>query len=322
MKYFHILIIFSLFILSQCSQAQSNDSEEGELVFQSGFEPECMIIPHGSDADIIGRDLSLSEKNDWIKDLDENPLVGSFNIQYQGGDSTQRFAKIVREPGNAENHVLWFWLNDPNVDGKKGRIQGNIYGGKIGLKEFSQSIKIFLHEDFEMVRTFPEKIHWLTIAEFWNNITWSSKVPYGFRITLGLGKPVRGESNLYFILDAQDCKLFDDGSQEYTTLWSETNTNVNVPIGEWFTLNYYFKEGNAQTGRFRVTFQLENGKKEVIFDVTNFTHNSHDPNPDGITDFNPFKLYTSKELIGYMKNKGKTLQIYWDDFKLWKDKRP
>jgi len=34
------------------------------------------------------------------------------------------------------------------------------------------------------------------------------------------------------------------------------------------------------------------------------------------------KLYTSKGLIDYMNSKGKTLQIYWDDFKLWKDKRP
>jgi hypothetical protein len=47
------------------------------------------------------------------------------------------------------------------------------------------------------VRSFPDKIHWLTIAEFWNNITWSQNVPFGFRITLGLGKPVASESDLF-----------------------------------------------------------------------------------------------------------------------------
>jgi hypothetical protein len=44
--------------------------------------------------------------------------------------------------------------------------------------------------------------------------------------------------------------------------------------------------------------------------------------PDGVGDFNPMKLYTSKGLIDYMKSQGKTLQIYRDDYKLWKDKKP
>lgn len=160
-----------------------------------------------------------------------------------------RFAKIIPEPGNPANHVLHFWLNQPNVEGSKGRIQANLYGNK-GLKVFYQSERIFLTNDFNTVRTFPDKINWLTIAEFWNNITWSQSVPYGFRITHGLGKPVATESDLYFILDAQDCQLFADGSQKYTTLWSETNQKVKVPIGKWFTLEHYYKEGDANNGKF------------------------------------------------------------------------
>lgn len=323
MRFIDFIVIILLFVFVSCSQAQNEENiPEPVLIFQSGFEPESKVIPLGSDADITGKDLSLNEKNDWITNLDENSLVGNFNLQYQGGDSTQRFAKIVPEPGNPENHVLWFWLNEPNVGGSKGRIQANIYGGKTGLKEFYQTVRIFLPEDMNTVRTFPEKIHWLTIAEFWNNITWSQNVPYGFRVTLGLGKPTEAESDLYFILDGQDCRLFEDGSQKYTTLWSEINQNTKVPIGQWFTLEYYYKEGNAANGRFYMTVQPEGKKKEVIFDITAFTHNSHDPNPNGVTDFNPLKLYTSKKLIDYMNSKGKTLQIYWDDFKLWKDKRP
>jgi hypothetical protein len=323
MRIIILLVLFTVLVFVSCSQAQHEENiPKPALIFQSGFEPESKVIPRGSDSDITGTDLSFSEKNDWVADLDENPLVGNFNLQYQGGDSTQRFAKIVHEPGNPENHVLHFWLNEPNVGGSKGRIQANIYGGKTGLKEFYQSVKIFLPEDMKTVRTFPEKIHWLTIAEFWNNITWSQNVPYGFRITLGLGKPVAAESDLYFIIDGQDCQLFEDGSQKYTTLWSEINQNVKVPIGEWFTMDYYYKEGDAGKGNFYMTIHSDGGQKAVIFDVTEFTHNSHDPNPDGVTDFNPLKLYTSKKLIDYMSSKGKTLQIYWDEFKLWKDRRP
>lgn len=311
------------FYLASCSQSIKNeDNSAPVLIFQSGFEPESKIISRSSDADIVGTDFSVGERNDWVIHLDKDTAVGNYNLQYQGGDSTQRFAKIVPEPGNSDNHVLWFWLNEPNVGGSKGRIQANIYGGKSGLNEFYQSVRIFLPADMETVRLFPDEIHWLTIAEFWNNITWSQQVPYGFRITLGIGKPTAEESDLYFILDAQDCKLFEDNSQKYTTLWSEINQNVKVPIGKWFTLTYFYKEGNKENGRFYMAIQPDGEKEEIVFDVINYTHNSTDPNPEGVTEFNPMKLYTSKKLIDFMRKEGKTLQIYWDDFKLWKHKQP
>ena len=321
MKFINVVIFIVLLLLAACSQKHETPVAEGELIFQSGFEPDSKVVARGSDADIVGIDHSLPDHNDWVADLDENPAVGNFSLQYQGGNSTQRYAKIIPEPGNPQNHVLQFWLNEPNVEGKKGRIQANIYGGKTGLKEFYQSERVFLPEDFNTVRTFSDKIHWLTIAEFWNNITWSQSVPYRFRITLGIGKPVMEESDLYFILDAQDCQLFEDNSQKYTTIWAETNQQVKVPIGKWFTLEYYYKEGDEKHGRFYMTIQPEGEEKEVIFDVNRVTHNTQDPNPDGVTEFNPLKLYTSKQLIEYMKSKDKTLQIYWDDFKLWKNKK-
>ena len=40
---------------------------KGTLVFQSGFEPSCQIIPNGTNGTdrIIGRDATLSSNNDW-----------------------------------------------------------------------------------------------------------------------------------------------------------------------------------------------------------------------------------------------------------------
>lgn len=315
---------FFLFILmAGCSSDHTSDSEpqEGELIFQSGFEGDSRIINRNGDSDVVGIDWSLSENNDWEKDLDDHPDIGDFNIQYQGGDSTMRFAKIIPEPGNPGNNVLHFWLDQPNVDNQKGRIQANVYGNS-GLKEVYQSVRIFLHDDFKTVRTYPEEIHWLTIAEFWNNITWSQAVPHGFRITLGLGKPITGESDLYFIVDAQDCELFADGKQKYTTIWAETNESVKIPIGEWFTMDYYYKEGDDKNGRFYLSIMPEGGARRIIFDLRKITHNTEDQNPDGLGHFNPIKLYTSKKLIEYMRDNGKTLQIYWDDLMLWKNRRP
>ncbi|MCE1200103.1 MAG: hypothetical protein LWW85_14130, partial [Marinilabiliales bacterium] len=110
-----------------CAQ-ESPTHHNGTLIFQSGFEPTSSVVSKGGDADIIGIDHSLPDHNDWVMDLDENPEIGSFSLQYQGGDSTQRYARIVPEPGNPGNHVLKFWLDKPNVEGSKGRIQANLYG--------------------------------------------------------------------------------------------------------------------------------------------------------------------------------------------------
>ena len=317
-----LLMIFSI-LLTACSSGQGEEisGSEGELIFQSGFEPGSTVLKKTNDADIIGIDKSFTDHNDWVSDFDNHPVIGNFNIQYQGGDSTMRYAKIIPEPGNPSNHVLHFWLDAPNVGGSKGRIQANLYGNK-DIFEFYQSVRVFLHEDFITVRKYPKKITWLTIAEFWNNITWSQSVPYRFRITLGIGKPVVTESDLCFILDAQDCQLFEDGSQKYTTIWSESNETVKVPIGKWFTLDLYYKEGNNETGKFFLAMTPDGGSKQIIFDIKKITHNTEDPHPDGVGDFNPIKLYTSKDLINFMKSQGKTLQIYWDDYILWKDKRP
>ena len=321
----HRLIPFFVLLcllVSGCKRTPitKNNNSTGELIFQSGFE-NSTVIPRNADADIIGADNSFSDHNDWVKDFDNHPDIGSFNLQYHKGDSSMRYARIIEEPGNSSNHVLQFWLNEPSNEQSNGRIQANLYGNK-GLKEFYQSVRMFLPEDFNTVPSFPKNIHWLTIAEFWNNITWSPTVPDRFRITLGLGKPTEKEDGLFFIVDAQDCELFENGRQKYTTIWAETNEKIKVPVGKWFTMEYYYKEGDSTHGRFYMAITPQNGNKTVVFDVTRITHNTQDHKPDGVTDFNPMKLYTSKELVQYMKSKGKTLQIYWDDFKLWKNKLP
>ena len=236
-KFLFFAIIF--FIILACKknsgEATPPPPQTGELLFQSGFENDT-VIPRGSDADLVGADKNFKEKNDWVRDLDNHPDIGSFNIQFhQGGDSNTRRARVIPEPAKPANHVLTFWLNDASPTQSNGRIQGNMYGNK-GMKEFSQSERIFLHPDFNTVKEFSKTIHWLTIAEFWNNITWSQTVPNRFRITLGIGKTLASTDDLYFILDAEDCELFSDDSQKYTKIWAEVNKAVKVPIGKWFTM--------------------------------------------------------------------------------------
>ena len=174
-------------------------------------------------------------------------------------------------------------------------------------------MRVFLHKDFNALRKYPQSIPWLTIAEFWNNEWWVAGEQNGFRITVGVGKPTAAESDLYFILEAEDA-----GQKK---VWEADKASAKVPIGQWFTLEYYFREGNKVTGRFTMVITPDGGERQVLFDVNDYTHNSYDLAPNGLSGYNPMKLYTSREVVGFMKNQGKALQIYWDDFELWINKK-
>ena len=56
-----------------------------------------------------------------------------------------------------------------------------------------------------------------------------------------------------------------------------------------------------------------------LFDVHNYTHHPSDPSPDGVTSFNPMKLYTSGALINGMSQANAELAVFWDDFEIWLD---
>ncbi len=297
--------------LSFVPLSASEAPAEPRLVFKTGFEGDTRVVPAGgSDHKMVGTDPAPPNQSDVHRDLG----IKNFTLQYTGGDDSKRYAKIIPEPGRPTNQVLQFWLNDswPASENQvKARVQANIYG-RDGVRDFYQSVRVFLTDDWRALRDYPRPIKWLTISEFWNDIFWGGK--NGARVTLGIGKPTGTRSDLYFILDSQG-----PGTKH---IWEVINKRVPVPIGRWFTMEYYYQEGDAETGRFYLAITPDGGRRQVVFDVTGWTHCPTNATPDGITDWNPLKLYTSKEVVGFMKERGKTLEIYWDDFELWHNRKP
>ena len=330
----HILdigvLLFAFLLLCACSQGENGpgyvsggNSNGGELeppvangdtvlIFQTGFEGYTRIIPYGesTNSDIVGYDPNLSN-SDW-NDLKQDE-INLIYFNFAGGDESKRYVEIIDDPTTVGNKVLHYWAGDywlTSDSQEKARVQLELYRIKGGYREFFQSVRVFLTEDFNALKKWQKNFNWLTISEFWNNEGWESD--YGFRVSVGIWKHGGVDQKLYFSVGAED-----DGFQG---VWSENNDRVEVPIGKWFTVRYHYKEGNKDTGRFRMSIQVEGEREQVICDVHDFTHNTQDPIPDGVTGFNPMKLYTSKELMTFMKSQNKALQIYWDDFKLWKIK--
>jgi hypothetical protein len=323
--------IMGLVILA-CNTRDINftqDKENGILLFNSGFEQGSRIIPgtdpYVSDDAIIGKDMSVGPPNDWIEDFSPAKNLQPFRFQYQLGDTTKRKLRIVPDPMNPKNNVLSFWVSDlwANARGNTvGRIQGNIRTTGFdnegtttdGLQEFYQKNRMFVHEDVSILGKYSGTGSFFTFLEIWNN---HDSQPYGFRIKLGMGKASSEPGELYFVVNGEDYE------KRWVKVWDSFNTNIPIPIGEWITMEYYVKQGDEKNGRFYVAMTREGREKQVIFDIQNFTHNTKDPEPDGFTFWNPLKLYiTNKDRMEFVKDNGKSLQLYFDDLEVWKDRRP
>lgn len=308
----------------------NTNPSNGNLIFQTGFENGVSIITKDAQTDeFIGTDVTFSKPNNWITDFVDHPNVGIVRIYYEAGNDSQRKACIVTDPVNPSNKVLNYKLVEPHINqnpytvngivfDKKARIQMDLYGCN-GLKEIYQSVRLFIPEDFNKFKNtkFPGNGDWVTIFEFWNNAHWNTGYTYPFRFGVTLKKTSAGVgSPLYFHSDGQ--KLVGG----FVTMWEKFNTDFPVPIGKWMTIEYYIKDGNKGNGRFYLAVTPDGETKTVVFDLTNDTCHPDDPNPDGLSEINPLKLYTSNNMVNQMNNMGGVFQIYWDDFKLWMNRRP
>ena len=284
----------------------------GTLVFQTGFGGTTAITTQADGTErLSGRDDTLPH-GDFAADL---ATIGSGQprINYTGGTATQRQATIAADPANPANKTLHFVLREPYAasDGeRKARAQVELYSLKPGLREFRQSVRVYLGAGFKLVETYPGPVNWLTIAEYWNNEWWVPDEPYGFRVTVGIGKADSNTHTLNLFVQAED--------KGQIGVWKISKPSAAVPVGQWFTLETYYREGDRDTGRFALAITPEGGTRRVLYNGRGFTHNTHDPAPNGVTGFNPLKLYTSAALVDYVHGKGGALEIDFDDYKLWK----
>jgi len=322
-KIYVLIFIFSFFILAiSCKTGvlnpdllKWNDSEE--LIFHTGFN-NTTIFPISSSMDgIAGIDTTFNTANDWDK-LEEHENIGRVRINYEDGTKSQRYAQITSDPTNSSNDVLMFKIIEPHIkEGlkKKGRVNMFIYKNN-NLREVYQTVRIYLHPDMEYLKQWDEKFSWLTLFEFWNR---DNKYKNQFRVNVNIVKKDYGITDeLYFRVHGDKNKIFGG----WKIIWDEISTDFSIPFGEWIDLELYIKEGDENSGRFYMAVIYENKSKQVLFNINNMTQHPKDKILNGFTGLNSMKLYTSDKLIDFMKNNSKNLEVYWDDWELYKYKTP
>lgn len=298
----------------------------GPVMFRSGFEEgTTAVMSAGTLRSITGTDHSVEGPNDWVEDLETNSPFGSFGFAYAPGtDSDERYARLIDDPTAADgsNKVLHYWLGGVGAAADRGRVQATMSDNE-GLTEVYYKYRMYLHPDLELMRQSFDANGWFTIAEFWNQPSWQTWSEFPFRVALNLTKEIGVGQPLKFRVSGQTTPVTGgDDSREFVTIWQQKNS-WEVPTGVWLETELYYKQGDGNTGRFYFAVTPEGEEKRVLFDVTNWTHSPFDSSPParGLTDFHPFKLYTSKDAANFVKDQGGALQIYWDDIEFWPSMR-
>ena len=317
-----VLIMTSL--LGSCRKKSTNCglecTQNEELLFNFGFE-DVLLSQNDNRAEISGIDAGYTSNNNWNEwnSTADNP-AGTISIYYEDGDISQRTAELTSDPLDASNQVLHYKINSTNVSKNnkpsKSRIQMELHDTEC-IKEYYQTVKIMLPSSMTILEDYPDKIHWLSIFEFWNNGNWTNE-KYPFRITVGLNKISTASDNLHLKVDAQTFKK----PNNFKTIWEETATSFDIPFDQWMELELYVLEGDESNGRFYLAVTPDGSAKQVLFDINNTTQHPKEKCPDGFTHIHPLKWYTSHELTDFAKGEGESLEIYWDDWRVWRNKTP
>ena len=305
------------------SQTKRHDLQSPTLILHSGFEANTTL--YNANASILGfqgTDKSVNSQNSWRRDSNFDANIGMIYCQLGSpGVSQDRNVSITNDPLNPMNHVLAFQINKATEPGPplKGRVSMNI-GENKNLKEIYYKVRLMLPSDFEYLKDFTFRPgNWLTIMEFWENPDWTVPAPYPFRVTLYvINSP--DHAGLAFGVEAQTMD-----PNNWQTVWRLTNSNFKLPFNEWLSMEVYYNEGNASTGRFYLAVTRSNSRKEVIFDERNFTYHPLNPSPAGLKFINPMKLYCSSTVVDWVSNhkpRNGILRVYWDDFEFWKNRSP
>lgn len=298
------------------SDALLGGANQMELLLQSGYEENVTVgTPGNTSAAIDGADLTLPEPNDWT--AFKNSTVQNAHIQFEKGTQQERSAEITQDPvAGRDNRVLHFQQSSVNT-ASKARVQLNVVN-KSGVRDVYIRQRVYLGEGFRTLLQYPDAITWMSLAEFWNKDGWSDEL-FPYRVTLGIVKDAVGTAggetvypDFYFGIDGQKAE-----TNHFVDQWREKNTQFTVPIGKWMTWELYYREGDRNNGRLVFAVTPEGEERTVVFHINGWTHGPGNPNPTGLPQYHPLKLYTSKDVSNFVGGKGGSLDVYWDDLQLW-----
>lgn len=276
---------------------------QNELYFQGDMSA-VTIIPSGSNLIFNG----------W-NDLQTHSYVQSLRLNNIGASPTYANQNIQLDPANTGRNVMYATIidDDPGVVGTT-RAQMTIeFKPTTNLAVYHTSHRMYLSPDVDYLRNYSPAIYWFELFEVWNQYqnSWAGDPGGSARWGLYINKASGVGSPLFWMIKAETMQPV-----ELQLLWQYTNMAA-IPLGQWFTLDFYMKRGEGVSGNLVVTITVDGGSPYILFNINNSTIYPGYPNIP-ISYYQPFKLYLDDAILDWLKSNNKRISAYYNDFKWYK----
>ena len=258
----------------------STTEEDEELIFKSGFEGSTKIVPHQDIRHTIkGQDGNFS----WETDLPQK------NPPRNNATSSPRFFYLTGE----DSPNSWVDTRIENVVGPHGKPTNALYMGVKGDypdDRFITRNEFSLHPPSDMKQGYVS--YWMKLQEDYKEVWPDSR---GSRMLMEWKEPNAGGSsgtnNYRFNINMQRSgdelvwKVAGEQVQpKRISEWAIKNEDVPVPIGEWFKVEVFWRQGNEDNGRL---WFAVNGQEVADY----YGRTQHASNPQDLSFWSIFKLY-------------------------------
>ena len=174
---------------------------------------------------------------------------------------------------------------------------------------------MFLSPDIKRLENYTGLMDWFTLMEMWErkNPAYTDGDSQGqTRWIFGLYKP-SGTGPLKFEMDAI---YMQPASLQNKHVWTNPTfrlSDVSIPYGKWFTLDFLLVRGRAENGHILISIQPDGEAKQTVFDIHDYTERPGTPLP--IWAWNIFKLYADMKYVNFIRQSGGKLYAYYDNLK-------
>jgi len=251
----------------------------------------------------------LAGWGDWKAKM---PFVGS--IYFNNSTSNKAYAlQDIRkdEKGRSVLHAQIF--DDDPGSGGTSRAQMTMDLSQ-NLDVLHTSHRMKLHPDLAHLSQYSSSIGWMTIFEIWGarDPNMSGDPAGSSRISLSIFKASGAGQKLYWNIYHEEMQ-----PNPFVKMWNHQNTAVAIPFGKWFTLDMYVKRGIGTAGQVKVTITEDGGQPVTLFDIKNSTvwRSRTDLR---LKQWQLFKLYSSDQIMDFMRNAGKEFSVQYNDVKWFK----
>ncbi len=297
--------MLSILPLRLTAASSNSDRKGGTLLFKSGFEDGVSI----KGTAIVGLDQSSpAGMNNWDRLSEYLPWVKATHAYLEGGS-----IQISPDPQNPGNKVLHFHNTGLSREKTRSRTQWSLlqeasWDDPGGPNKFDQQFyryRMFIPLEIKAAIPLDQESPWFGIFESHSWI--SDETRHVIRISKNRNGP------WYFFARQEQAPADKKVRQSMKIVPTYQNTeyqNVEVPFGEWFTLDIFFKYHESQ-GRFFAAITREGRPRQTIADFKGATRKG-----TKLHDQMIFKMYHSADWLTLLP--GGT-HVYYDNLEIWSD---